>query len=101
MGNLIVYTTAENNKAAEELAKAILSNKLGACIQLTEVKSLYNWKGKQESSKEIKLSIKTTTKKYKELQSFIMKNSKYELPEIVSVKIKGSKDYLNWMNEVL
>jgi periplasmic divalent cation tolerance protein len=102
MGEIIVYTTAENNKVAEKLAKGIIDNKLGACVQLIEVKSCYNWKGKQENSKEIKLSVKTSDKNYHELQNFIIKNSRYELPEIVAVKIeKGYKKYLNWINEVL
>lgn len=102
MGNIIIYTTAENNKSAEKLAKGIIDNKLGACVQLSEVKSCYNWKGRQENSKEVKLSIKTSDKKYNELQNFIVKNSKYELPEIVAVKIeKGYKKYLTWINEVL
>ncbi|MFH1710769.1 MAG: divalent-cation tolerance protein CutA [Nanoarchaeota archaeon] len=99
--NIMVYTTAENNKSAEKLARGIIDNKLGACVQISEVKSVYNWKGKQECSKEIKLSIKTTNKKYEELQNFIIKNSKYELPEIVSVDIKGYKKYLNWIKGVL
>jgi periplasmic divalent cation tolerance protein len=102
MTNIIVYTTVGNNKEAEKLAKLIIDNNLGACVQLDEVKSYYKWKGKIENSREIKLSIKTCSRKYKGIQNLIINNSKYEIPEIIVVKInKGYDKYLNWMNKNL
>lgn len=98
MSYLIVNTTTANKKDAEILAKKIVSLNLGACVQISEVKSFYKWKGKTENTREFKLSIKTTKNIYKDLESFIIKNSKYELPEIVAIKInKGYKKYLNWL----
>ncbi len=97
---LIVTTTLENEEDAEELARKIVEHKLGACIQISKIKSIYNWKGKLETSNEFKLEIKTSEDKYKELEEFIIKNHKYELPEIVAVKIeKGNEKYLNWVDE--
>ncbi len=97
---LIITTTLENEEDAEELARKIVEHKLGACVQISKIKSIYNWKGKIETSNEFKLDIKTSEDKYKELEKFIIKNHKYELPEIVAVKIEnGNEKYLNWVEE--
>lgn len=100
MIKIIVITTTETEKEAEELAGKILNEKLGACVQISEIKSYYNWKGKLENSKEFKLMIKTIEEKYKEIEEFIIKNTKYKLPEIIAVNIEqGYDNYLNWIEE--
>jgi len=100
MEYIIVKTTVENRNDAEKLAKKIVEVKLGACVQISEVKSVYRWKGKIETAKEFKIEIKTKSTNYKKLEEFIIKNHKYELPEIISVKINnGYRKYLNWIGE--
>jgi periplasmic divalent cation tolerance protein len=100
MGYIIVKTTVESLKDAENLANKIVEAKLGACVQISEIKSIYRWKGKIENAKEYKLEIKTASENYRKLQEFILENNKYELPEIIAVKIKkGNDKYLNWIEE--
>ena len=100
MGYIIVTTTVENQKYAEEFSRKIIETKLGACVHIIEVKSVYSWKGKIETKKEFKLEIKTPSQNYKRLEEFIIKNSKNELPEIIAFKIKKGYDrYLNWVEE--
>ena len=100
MGYIIVTTTIENQKDAESLARKIVEAKLGACVQISEIKSIFRWKGKIEVAREFKIEIKTPSENYKRLQGFILKNNKYEVPEIVAVKIKKGYDkYLNWIEE--
>ena len=102
MGYIIVTTTIENQKDADELAKKIIEVKLGACVQAWEIKSTYRWKGKIELKKEFKLEIKTPSENYSRLKEFIIENHKYEIPEIVAVKIKnGYGKYLNWIEEAV
>lgn len=100
MNYIIVITTAGNKKDAEDLARKIVFSKLGACAQISKIKSFYRWKGSLESSNEFRLMIKTTDSKYDLLQNFIIENSKYDLPQIVSVNVeKGYSKYLNWIDE--
>lgn len=102
MKPIIVLTTVETKKEASELAKQIIQEKLGACVQINEIKSIYKWKGKLEEAKEFRLMIKTSDSKYLEIEKFIKKNSKYDLPEVVAVNIvDGSDDYLNWVYDNL
>ncbi|MBI2452408.1 divalent-cation tolerance protein CutA [Candidatus Pacearchaeota archaeon] len=98
MEYLIVSTTIDNKKDAKRLARKIILAKLGACAQISKIKSYYKWKGKIEFNEEFKIEIKTLSKNYKKLENFIIKNHKYEVPEIISIKIiKGYKNYLNWI----
>jgi len=102
MGYIIITTTIENQKDAESLARKIVEAKLGACVQISEIKSIFRWKGDIETKKEFKLEIKTPNENYRRLERFILKNNKNEIPEIVSIKIKKGYDkYLNWIEEVL
>jgi periplasmic divalent cation tolerance protein len=99
---IIVITTTGNKNDAEELAEKIVSAKLGACVQISEIKSYYNWKGKLDSSKEFRLMIKTIDKKYDSLKEFLIKNSRYDTLEIIAVNIeKGYSEYLNWVESEL
>jgi len=100
MGYIITTTTVENQKDAEELARRIVEAKLAACVQINEIKSIYNWKGKIKTAKEFRLEIKTASENYRKLQDFIIDNHKYETPEIIAIKVrKGHNKYLDWIEE--
>ena len=88
----------DNKKDAENIAKKIVRDKLAACIQFSEVDSYYRWNSNLEKTHEYKLEIKTLNKNYKQIEELISKNHKYEIPELLAIKIKkGSKKYLNWI----
>jgi len=61
---------------------------------------LFPWKGKIEKCREAGIILKTK----QELENILIKRTKemhsYEIPCIVSWKIKGSRDFLNWITEV-
>jgi|SRR3989344_2263667 len=100
MAYIIIKTTFESREDAEKIARKIIDNKLAACIQLSEVDSYYRWNNKTEKAHEYKLEIKTLSNNYKKVEELISKNHKYEIPEIIAIKIKkGSRNYLNWMKE--
>lgn len=99
MEHIIIKTTFESKKDAEEIAKKLINSKLAACIQLSEIESYFRWDNKVQQAKEYKLEIKTSSKNYKKIEEFILKNHKYKIPEIVAIKIKnGSKKYFDWVS---
>jgi periplasmic divalent cation tolerance protein len=100
---IIIKTTFAKKKEAEEVSNKIISNKLGACVQISKIESYYKWNNKIEKSDEYKVEIKTTNKNYKKIEEIIVKNHKYEIPEIIVHNLpNGSKRYLNWLkNEVI
>jgi periplasmic divalent cation tolerance protein len=99
--HIIAYITAPNQKEAHDLAEAMLKERLAACANVVEnIKSIYWWKGKLEHDDESLIILKTTERKFDELASRAKELHSYENPEIVAVPIlKGSSDYLSWIDE--
>jgi len=80
----------------------LVENRLAACVNITDVTSVYEWKGKIENDSEKLLIIKTVESKFPELAQFIKKNHSYECPEIIAMEVKaGSEEYIDWVNSVV
>lgn len=91
--------TAEAKTCAQELVK----QNLAGCVNLiTGVTSFYQWEGELKEDAECLLIIKTTQTNYHRVESFLKANHSYDTPEIIAVPIvKGSTDYLNWLNDAI
>ncbi len=97
---LVVFTTFDRKEFAERIAEKLLTKKLAACVQMTPIESIYSWKGRIEKAEEYLCTIKTREELYGDVEEIIKENHSYEVPEIVAVPIvKGSDDYLSWLNE--
>lgn len=99
---LIVFTTIEIS-GAETLAEAIVNAKLAGCVQiLPPMTSVYVWEGQVQKAQENLLLIKTLPEKYDELESFIIANHSYDVPEIFAVEAtKTAEPYLAWLEQVI
>ncbi len=94
----VVLVTAASRSQAEAIARALLTAKLAACVNLFPVHSLYVWQGNLETSDEWQLVIKTDLAKFADLESQIRALHSYEVPEIIALPIvAGSQPYLNWI----
>ncbi|HEX6997356.1 MAG TPA: divalent-cation tolerance protein CutA [Gammaproteobacteria bacterium] len=100
---LLVLTTCGTPAAAERLARALVSERLAACVnRIDGVTSCYRWKGEVEEADESLLVIKTTEDRYAAVERAIRQQSDYELPEVVAVGVeRGLPDYLAWIRESL
>ena len=98
-----ITTTTETKKEAEKIAQYLVEQKLAACVQITgPIASTYRWKGKVETANEWLCLIKTREDFYNKVEKAIKKLHSYETPEIFAVPIiKGSSEYLSWLNDVL
>ena len=96
----IVISTCENREKAKSLSKQILKSRLAACVQLSEIASLYHWEGEIVEDQEIKLLIKTKDQDYKKLKNLIIKVHSYQIPEIIKIPISdGYEKYLGWISD--
>jgi periplasmic divalent cation tolerance protein len=95
-----ISTTTETKEQAQKIAQCLVKQKLAACVQITsKIESTYRWKGKVETAGEWLCLIKTREDLFSKVEAKIKKLHSYETPEIIAVKIvKGSKKYLNWLD---
>ena len=99
---LVVLVTCRSEKEAARIARALVAARLAACgnILRSPVRSIYRWKEKIESAREVLLLLKTSRRRFPELQAAIERIHSYEVPEIIALPIAaGSKGYLSWLAE--
>jgi periplasmic divalent cation tolerance protein len=98
-----VTTATETKEQADNIAQYLVETKLAACVQIIgPINSIYRWKGKVENTQEWLCLIKTKDDLYNKVEAAIKSQHPYETPEIIAMPIvKGSKEYLNWIDDAL
>jgi periplasmic divalent cation tolerance protein len=96
-----ISTTTETKEQAQKIALYLVEQRLAACVQISgPIESTYRWKDKVETAKEYLCLIKTRTTLFEKVEVAIKKLHPYETPEIIAVPIiKGSREYLNWLDD--
>lgn len=99
----LVLVTAPDLKTARALAKATLSERLVACVNLIpNVESHYLWKGKMATGAEVLMLFKTAPSKLRALEKAVLRNHPYDTPEFVVLNIMaGNERYLDWLRRSL
>lgn len=100
MKTIIIQTTCSSEEEAQNIAKILIEEKFAACVQLSQIKSFYNWDNQFCSDKETLLNIKTRKKHFKKIKSRIKELHSYDVPEIIQLDIsKSSKKYLKFIKD--
>ncbi len=97
----LVLVTCPTLSEARKISRSLLQKHLAACVNIhtTPVESIYRWKGKIETARELLLLIKTTTRRLKPLEREVLRLHSYETPEFLVLPISsGSKPYLRWLS---
>jgi periplasmic divalent cation tolerance protein len=94
-----VVTTTEHREDAERIARALVEQRLTACVQVTgPITSTYRWHGQIETAAEWQCWAKSRRELYVEIEQAIRRLHPYEVPEILAMPIvAGSADYLAWL----
>jgi periplasmic divalent cation tolerance protein len=100
---IVVYVTAGSPAEGDRLARALVEERLAACVnRIAPVQSVYRWQGKVEQSEEELLIIKTRKTLFVALETRIRELHSYSVPEIIALPIvEGSEGYLRWLGEQL
>lgn len=95
----VVLCTAPSEEVAVNIARALLEERLVACVNLVPgVRSLYRWQGKLEDERELLLVIKTRASLYARLEPRLRELHPYEVCEVVRLGVEaGSAPYLAWI----
>jgi periplasmic divalent cation tolerance protein len=99
----IVLTTTASVEDAERLGRALVEERLAACVSLVPgVRSTYRWEGRVEESTETMLVIKTALKQLAALEIRLHELHSYETPEFVVLEPESmSHGYLEWLEGCL
>ncbi|MGH9765657.1 MAG: divalent-cation tolerance protein CutA [Blastocatellia bacterium] len=97
----VVFVTAPGAEAAREIGKALVTERLAACVNLVPlIESIYRWDDEVTSDSESLLIIKTTDDSYQMLEHRIKQMHEYSVPEIIAFEIaQGSDDYIAWIRK--
>lgn len=98
----VIYSTAGSKKEAAKIAKALVDERLVACVNYFPINSIYRWNKKTEQAREYAMISKTLKKNFGKIKNKIKKMHSYKTPSIVSLAIEnGDEKYLQWIEESL
>lgn len=101
-GEIIVLVTCPASES-EELARALVEEKLAACVNIVgDVRSIYVWEGKLCNEIEQLLVVKSSRAIWDDLCSRVKELHSYDVPEIIALPIEaGHAPYLAWLNSAV
>jgi|SRR5581483_6340159 len=103
MQAIVVLTTLPNGNRARGFARALVGEKLAACVNIVPgLRSVYRWKGAVHDDREVLCVVKTSRAKLKKLKQRLKSLHPYEVPELIALPITdGSEPYLRWLSQAL
>jgi periplasmic divalent cation tolerance protein len=98
-GELVVLVTVPSREKGEEIATAVVGERLAACVNVVgPIVSIYRWEGKLARDDEHLLILKTTSASYDALQARVLALHPYDTPEVIALPIvAGAPGYLAWL----
>ena len=100
MAALLVFCTFPDEATAERVARALVEQRLAACVSRSAVRSVYRWKEAIEAADEVQLVAKTTREAYPALEAALRALHPYEVPEILAVDTAAGLDaYAAWIQD--
>lgn len=97
--SILVVTQVPDHTIASTLARALLEQRLAACVTIgAPVESIYHWRGRIESAREIPVTIKTRSVLYSHVEAAIRKVHPYDTPEILAIPVvDADARYVAWI----
>ncbi|HHQ40863.1 MAG TPA: divalent-cation tolerance protein CutA [Chromatiales bacterium] len=97
----VVLCTCPDEGVGAEIGRMLVERRLAACVNVVPgLTSIYRWRGRVETDREVLLVVKTTAAALPALTAAVRERHPYELPEIVAVGVEdGLEEYLKWVDE--
>ena len=99
MSHGMLMTTLPSQDAARDIARALVEERLAACVQLLPIESIYRWDAKVQQEPEVLLLAKTRAALFEAAAARIKALHPYTVPEIVTLPFSdGAESYFQWMD---
>ncbi len=95
----VVLITAPDPETGRRLARALVEERLAACVNLVPgLRSIYRWEGAVEEEEESLLVVKTRADRLAMLTERVQALHPYDVPEVLALAVGGgSPAYLDWV----
>lgn len=95
-----IHWTSGSIDEARQVSRYLVQENLIACAQIIPwIESIYMWSGQLETTQESKVVMKTELERFESVKEVILKNCKYQVPEITYTFIEGGNEsYLSWLS---
>lgn len=102
-GSLVVIeTTTDKRRSARRMARALVAQKLAACVQVLRVRAFFAWEGALSEAREYKVVAKTLESLCSRTENAIRLLHSYSVPEIVVYRAaQAVQSYMEWMESIL
>jgi periplasmic divalent cation tolerance protein len=96
---LVALSTFPNPDKAAEVARALVSEQLAACVNLvSQIRSIYRWQGEISDDTETLAIIKTTDERFEAMRTRLVELHPYEVAEVIALPVEaGHAPYLAWV----
>jgi periplasmic divalent cation tolerance protein len=100
---IVVTTTTETLRDAQDLARALVARRLAGCVQIVgPIQSVYQWNDELTQSSEYRCEIKTHASKWNAIEHLFDDIHPYEVPEMIATPLLGlSPGYQEWLQAQL
>jgi len=98
---VLLYMTAGSAEEAEDVAAALLTDRLVACVNiLPGMRSLYVWEGAVQQDEECVVVAKSRRDLVPAITAKVAEVHSYDVPCVVALPIEdGNADFLQWIVE--
>ncbi len=93
------FTSLPSKSDCQQIANALVKQKLAVCVSFWPVSSVYRWKGKVHKAGEWILCIKTSGKLGEKAEEKLRKLHPYALPMIIITKVKVDRSVAKWVSD--
>lgn len=98
VSTVLVYSTIGTEEEAKNLARALLSERLVACVNLLPLQSLYHWEDTVEEGPEIGLFLKTDETRLADLLDRLPELHPYDVPCVEVLPLSAvHPPYAEWV----
>jgi len=97
----LIYITASSESEATEIGRALVSERLVACVNIhAPIKSVYWWDGDVQEDAEVALVAKTTEDLVPRVIERVKAAHSYDCPCVVALPIAGGNPaFLEWISK--